>query len=291
MRITPQRSRQIFGNPAPPQTVWEKQFDYFDSELKKVAQKDWRKITGEDLWYYFHDLAYVELQLDLFKYLFPICLNYWYETLMKNQSAACGDAEFHYSLYRGKILEKMMTPRVREAIYNFFHDGLIARIEAERGFIYTKASTPAYAWIQRFNSIGYVAPIINRIWTTWWKLDHSGKAVSAIMYASGLIYLEGENPIFGMWTPEDGGGGPYLNESDASIYDVGWLNENLEFLRNTLSVQYIQKKLKQAADTLQLEPEKNMAYQVAEDAQTRGEVIELCIEDLLTKLSKPLLGK
>ncbi len=185
MRIHPERSRKIFNNPHPPKTIWEKQFDYFDEELQKLAKTDWRSIRDEDLWCYFHDMTYVELQPDLFNYLFPVCLNYWYRSLMKNQPAAQGSAEFHHALYKGNVLQKMTPPAQREAIYQFFHDGFIDRIDRERGFSYCGSLTPAYGWISRFNSIGYIAPIIDRIWLSWWNLDCPGKAVSAIEYATG----------------------------------------------------------------------------------------------------------
>ena len=42
------------------------------------------------------------------------------------------------------------------------------------------------------------------------------------MYASGLIYLKGENPIYKASTPERGGGGPYLTEIDSPLFDRAW---------------------------------------------------------------------
>lgn len=287
MRIDKHRSRKIFNNPKPPGKIWETQFDYFDDELRAIAKKPWQNIKDKDLWYYLHDLAYVELQKDLFEYLFPICLNFWYETLMRNEDASRGDSEFHYALYQGNILDKMVDKNQQKAIYDYFHDGIIDRIEAERGLIYTGSSTPAYSWMQRFNSIGLIAPIIERIWETWWKLDHPGKAVSAIMYASGLIYLEGENPIFGKWTGESGGGGPYLAESDAGIYDAGWLRQNVDYMSQKLTVEYVQERIRTAADLLKNEPEGKIANKIAEDSLTKGDIMQNQIVDLLDEFSKP----
>lgn len=284
MRITPERSRAIFGNPKPPEKVWEEQFDYCNKQLRKLARTDWRSIDYGDLWYYFHDMSYVELQPDLFRYLFPVCLNFWYDSLMRSTSAELGDAEFHYSLRQGNILEKMLTVSQRAAVFEFFHDGFIDRVEAERGFIYTGQRTPAYSWLMRFNSIGLVAPIIERIWSTWWKLDHPGKAVSAIIYATGLVYLKGENPIFSEWTQEGGGGGPYLTESDSGIYDAAWLPENLEFLKETLSVEYIQGMLKGAAAVLAGEPEAELSMRIAEDSGKHEDILQIRIDDLIAGL-------
>jgi len=284
MRISTDRSRIIFGNPVAPARVWEEQFDGFNTALRRLARQDRRNITGDDLWYYLHDLAYVELQPDLFNYLFPVCLNFWYQTLMKNEGASQGDANFHYALHQGRILDRMLTPDQREAVFNFFCDGFIDRIEAERGFIYEGTNTPAYGWLSRFNSLGYIGPIISRIWLSWWNLDHPGKAVSAATYASGLVYLAGENPIFGKWTPDGGGGGPYLTESDACIYGSAWLPENIDFLANILSVSYIQENLQLAAEALRGEPEYPLAARIAADAQSRLEIIAIRIDDLLAGL-------
>src|SRR4051794_19956218 len=72
-----ERARAIFGDPRPPRTVWERQFDYCDADLRRLATTPYDRIDFADLWYYYHDLAYVELQPDLFDYLFPACLVDW----------------------------------------------------------------------------------------------------------------------------------------------------------------------------------------------------------------------
>ena len=64
--------------------------------LHKLAQTPWEKIDFSDLWYYHHDLAYVELQPELFAYLFPVCLMDWHMTLLQNVSCSHGDSEFRY---------------------------------------------------------------------------------------------------------------------------------------------------------------------------------------------------
>src|SRR4051794_22635962 len=107
-RISTDQARAIFGYPAPPSEVRESQFDGFDDDLRRVAQTPWDQIQDGDLWYYLHDLAYMELQPDLFAYLFPVCLNFWYQTLLRSTAAAVGDAEFHYALHHGQVLEKMV---------------------------------------------------------------------------------------------------------------------------------------------------------------------------------------
>jgi hypothetical protein len=289
MRITRDRIVNVLGGEAPkPQSVWEAQFDGFDKELRRMAALDWENIPDEDLWYYFHDLTYVELQPDLFRHLFPKCLRYWHETLFRNESVERGDSDFHRALVHGQIAEKMPSKTEREALYDFFRDAYLDRIEAERGFHYDQSDsgTSANAWILRFNSLGMVAPVIQRIWEPWWALDHPGKAVCAVMYSSGLVYLKGENPIYGVWTPEFGGGGPYLTEADTPIFHSAWRDDNLAFLRETISVNYIIHKLDQAALVLSDCPEAALARRVSVEARTRLDVIEIRIGDLLENLSR-----
>jgi hypothetical protein len=112
--------------PAPkPGKVWEQQFDGNNRELAELAQMDWDKIPDDYFWYYFHDLTYVDLQPDLFRHAFPGCLKYWQETLMRNESAECGDADFHRGLMRGRIAEKMLSEKERRSLHDFFRDGFL----------------------------------------------------------------------------------------------------------------------------------------------------------------------
>lgn len=134
--------------------------------------------------------------------------------------------------------------------------------------MYEPGSNSANAWIYRFNSLGIVAPVIQQIWEAWWTLGHPGKAVCAVMYASGLVYLKG-SPLF-EWT---------------------WRTENLSFLRRTLSVDYLTQQLDRAARTLSDCPEAILARQVANDAKTRKDVIEIRIDDLLENLARLELDK
>src|SRR5687768_8639836 len=124
-RIDWNRARQIFGYPEPPQEVRERQFDYFDDELRQLATTPWDKIDFADLWYYHLDLAYVDLQPEVFAYLFPVCLMDWHHTLQKNESCSHGDSEFHYGLYQGRVLERMLTPEQRKQVSEFFRDSFL----------------------------------------------------------------------------------------------------------------------------------------------------------------------
>lgn len=276
----------VLGKSPKPTVVWQKQFDGFDETLRKLAMCDWDAVPESWFWEYFLDLSYMELQPDLFRHLFPSCLKFWHETLMRNDSASRGDADFHLGLVHGKILTTMMSEQESQRALDFFVDSFLDRVDLERGFIYERKSRSAYAWIERFNTLGIIGPIIPKIWTEWWMLDSPGKAVSAIMYASGLIYLEGENPIYLPWTKEEGGGGPYMTAMDASIFDHAWLASNLDFFRNTLTYEYLADQIALASIRLNDQPEVTMAQKIATDVRKRKGIIETRVSSMIKNLGK-----
>jgi len=276
-----QDCRRIFRDPEPPTTVWEQQFD--GMSLNPVITKDWGDLTITDLYEYWDDLAYVkELQPDLFQYLFPICLAMWHEELMQNRFID----PFYLAMHRSKAFEHLMSERQRQSVYDYMCNALMDRIQQERGFVYAHKNTLVYSWIYTFSNLGALLPLTATIWTRWWALDQPGKAVSALKYASGLVYDPRENLLFPPWTPEQGGGPPNLTELDTCFQD-GWLPENLQFLRETLSAGYICDKLAQAAAVLQDEPESETATRIASDARQRQNIITIRIEELIDGLQHP----
>lgn len=285
--ISWERARGIFGNPKPPQRIWERQFDYDDEALHRIARTPYDEIDFSDLWYYHHDLAYVELQPDLFAYLFPVCLMDWHQTLMQNEACSHGDSEFHYGVWQGNVFEKMMTPEQREAVFEFFRDSFLIRLDAERGFVYSGSKTPAYGWMGRFSSLGIILPGIEKLWNTWWSLNTPGRAVAALQYCSGLMYFEwDENPLFGNWTQAEGGGGPYLSNNDSHIYQAGWLPENLAFLTKALTPDFVKDRVKCAVDCLKNEPEWDTAKRLKDDLPKVEDAIQITIDELLAGLAK-----
>ena len=196
--ISWERASAIFDHPAPPSTVCEHQFDGADDQLEKLARAPYEDIDFSDLWYYHHDLAYVDLQPELFAYLFPVCLMDWHDTLMKNTACSHGDSEFHYGIFHGKVFEKMLTPRQLEAVTMFFRDSFLERLNLEQSFA-AVAQDPfgiwvgTYVWMLRFNSLGFIVPNIGSIWDAWWRLETHGRSIAALQYISDLMYFPGEN--------------------------------------------------------------------------------------------------
>lgn len=268
------RASSIFGDPQPPKFVWERQFDYFDDALQKLATTPYKEIDFGDLWYYHHDLAYAELQPEVFAYLFPVCLMDWHITLQANKSCSHGDSEFHYGLSNGNVLEKMTTASQRQQIADFFCDSLLERLDLERGLHVSGSGATAYGWMFRFNSLGLIMPIIPNIWKAWWALETIGRAVAAVQYLSGFIYYDGENPVFEMWTPDKGGGGPYLCGNDSLIHNKGWMTQNTDFLASVLTLKFVEEHLKHAAVRLDGHPECDMARRLVVEIGDRRDLVE-----------------
>ena len=276
--ITWERAAAIFGNPKPPKTVWEKQFDYNDDDLQRIARTPYEQFDFKDLWYYYHDLAYSKLQPDLFAYLFPVCLMHWHVTLQRNRGCGQGDADFHYGLRQGDILRQMLTPEQRLAVYQFFRDSFLERLDIERGFVRNHSKTPAYGWFHRFSDLGETIPRLDMIWNSWWTMKTPGQAVAVLQYVSGLMYEASENPAFDVWTKEKGGGPP----PRSSYCSSKWLDENVRFLRATLTTDYVLERVTVAVDRLRAEHESALARQFESDLKPRLHRVHRRIADVFT---------
>jgi hypothetical protein len=284
-----ERARAIFGNADPPSHVWEQQFDYMDDDLRRIAATPYRDIDRDDLWYYFHDLSYVELQPELFRYLFPVCLMEWHETLMRNEGCSKGDSDFHRGMRNGSVFEKMLTPAQKHGVVEFFRDCFLQRLDAEPVVVELDSNMTRhpFGWICRFNSLGSVIPNIEELWSPWWRIDTRGRAIAVLKYCSGLIYFEGENKLFGFQAPHYRGYfGPQLWETDSPIYGDRWFAVNVEFLRATLSVEYIFQKIEQATVRLRDTPEYELGRLMMNDAARNHELLESRIAELPNLLAK-----
>lgn len=275
------RAAAIFGHAPAPRRVWQRQFDGDRAALERLAGTSQWQIREADLYRFVDDLNWVpRLQPDLFRYLFPVCLHFWADTLMANRPfIANPGGDFHRALLVGRVLERMATPEERTEVWRFFRDAMLDRLDEERGFRRSgepsrKFSDRANAWLIRFNTLGLLMPGIGRLWNEWWRLETPGRAVAALEYASGLVYIEGMNPMFEPWTPDEGGGGPYLWDIDAAIYDHGWREDNVRFLAKTLTTEYLRERLARIVEVLRDQPEEEMALRVQRDFEESLWIVE-----------------
>lgn len=276
--ITWQRLRSIFGMPKLVYKVTQQQFDDFDDKLMALGRTRHDEINFDDLWYYHHDLAYQTLQPELFAHLFPVCLMDWHLTLQGNQACSHGDSEFHYGIVHGKVMQTMLSDKQRVLVEQVFRDSMLFRIDHERGFVYDGMNTPAYGWMRRLNSLALFSDALPEIWNSWWTVKTPGRAVCLLEYCSGFMYMHGDNPIFGEWNPEAGGGGPYLGSHDSLICDRGWAGRNLDFIRSFLTIERVNDGILKAVEKLRGEPESKLADQIANGITERQELIKSRVE-------------
>jgi hypothetical protein len=184
----------------------------------------------------------------------------------------------------------MLSEQQRDLVEGVFFDSMLYRMDQERGFIYRESTTPAYGWLHRLNSLGLFCRSLPRLWESWWELQTCGRAVCLLQYCSGLMYFTFDNPVFKPWTEEEGGGGPYLWENDSMVYDRGWLDSNIHFLQNFLTVEHVGRAVSQAATVLQGEPEAAIAGQICHDFAGCRQLVASRIAELPSLLSAPNLG-
>lgn len=267
-----ERCREIFGNEPPVRHVWEPEFDYADAELRAMAATEWQLITERQLsCYYVLNLVYHEpMQPELFRYLFPLCLAEWHETILTRGYGDHFEASFLRALRRPYLWQAMMDASQRRQVRLFLIDTMLARIGSERGF------DPAMTWLTTFNDLGSAEPVIRAIWSRWWALDSPGKAVCALQYAAQLIYPLENNPLW----PE---------KWRLLRHPLGdcepWLAENLAFLRGVLTPELLLAGVQAAVEKLHGEPEEGMAARIAQDALDARDIIEIQIEDVLADLA------
>lgn len=279
--VTWQRLRDVFGNPPLAWNVTERQFDYDDEKLKELGRTPHDRINFNDLWYYHHDLAYVELHPELFAHLFPVCLMDWHLTLQANEACSHGDSEFHYGIIQGNVFDTMLTERQRVQVEEVFRDSLLYRIDQELKV--SESPAQALAWIARLNSLGLFLTTLPQLWSDWWRVITRGQAVALLQYCSGLAYFDAENPLFAKLNLRRGEGGPWMWENDSYLRDRGWADANVTFLREFLTVDRVIAGAQQAAAQLQEGPEGAAAAKMSGDLASRRELIAARV-DALPKL-------
>lgn len=282
--ITWKRLKAIFGNPKPVEHVTQHQFDYNDYKLKELALTKHEEIDFGDMWYYHHDLCYVELQPELFNYLFPVCLMDWHRSLLANDACSHGDSEFHRAIITGNVLEKMLTSTRRDAVNRVFVDSMLFRLDQERFLGWDHGRSTAYGWITRLNSLGMFFDQLPEIWLQWWKVESVGHALCIMEYCSALMYFYFENPVI----PQIEGwsrGGPYLWVNDSQMCDRGWSEENIGFLKGFLTLDRVKATVAKAKDVLLDQPEGNLALRMWNDLQKSSGLIVSRIDELPTLLS------
>jgi hypothetical protein len=285
--------REIFGNPEPLACVTERQFDEADQDLTEMSRLPWHEIGPKYWWYYLMDLAYVPLQQDLFDYLFPCFLCTWREGLDLRRSQPESESDFYYAMHKGSVMSKMIGHERRDAIFDWMTDGFCAALDTIKpteivARDISNEDLHFFPWT--FNALGQSVPILAPILNRLLRDLTPGKCRYWLTIAAGLAWPENETPWISPWTRVIGGGGVYLTESAASIYDSGYLETNLAAYRERVTLDVVRLVLEDATAILTVGDEPEMIELCLARFKSHRAGMEAKFEWYLDSLAKPDLG-
>lgn len=286
MRASYERANALFGSWGPFRgVVWEEQFDGIDV-LDELAQCPWPAVVQIPLSYYLDDLKYVEpLQSEVFRYLFPVCLTVSHLAIVDSKEpSGYLEPEVMDAIAQGGW-RKMATPEQEAGTYEFLADSLLDRLDLVRGMSQGLQVEPEpfdhpYHWLWRLNALGTILPDVGLVWDEWWSMRSPGFAVAAAKYTWGLMRSDSPGEVA---YPESPQGSDYWQSSLNP--DPGWRPENVRFLRDRLSVDYLIGRMDEAAQVLRGQPEEPVVRAVLDELPRFAWVVERRITELLDLLS------
>ena len=259
--------RSSLGATRPPHTVTQEAFEHNDGHLRRLVRlQAGERPDGNDLFAYMEDLRYTEIQTSLFVYLLPICLEVWRSDMCGIDTSYAGVVEHFYAVLADRhVFDVHLTTKQTGVVSDFMRQAILEEIDEQRGLEFQGSKVRPYRWVGELTTYGVLLPDVEQLWTEWWSLHTTGRAVAAIQYISCLMYPENENPVFAPWTPNDGGGPPRLWGFEGHLYEHRWLEPNVSFLRKMLSVNSVGNLLSLAVSHLAGGPEHRVATRVQED--------------------------
>jgi len=265
-----------------PKAILQQPFDYDPGHYQRLCHLEGNRPNPVDLIDYALDMTYMELQPDLLRHLLPVLLEAWRQDLFEGEAANFGGfvEDFWPALLWGKALHGCLSDTERGEVMRFMRDTILDRLDAEDSPAFSGMRASPYRWIFSLVSFGVVFADIESLWTEWWQMKTSGHALAAFQYASVLLYEEDKNPVFASWTKDKGGGPPCLWECGCHIYDAGWREENLQFLRRTLSVEYIEQRLRAAQGMIKSAAPNSVATRMLADLPAHATLLALRIKQL-----------
>jgi hypothetical protein len=254
------------GVTRPPEKVTQEAFEGNDRHLRRLARlRPGEVADGDDLWEYVHDLRNTDIQTPLFVYLLPFCLEVWRDDLRGVESHGGMVEHFYAVLADRHVFDLQLNESQGEAVSEFMRQAILEEIDNQRGLTYHGSRAKPYRWFRALTTYAVLRPDVGRLWNLWWTLETVGRAVAAVQYISCLMYGENENPVFAPWTRDGGGGPPVLWEFEGHLYSHRWLQPNVDFLKETVTFQRVDKVLASAVVRLAGEPEHDIATTVRND--------------------------
>jgi hypothetical protein len=285
MRASLHKIAKLMRSSRVPKSITQEPFDYDSSHYKRLCNLQGSQPATSDLIDYAFDMTYMEIQPELLRHLMPVLLHAWKRDLFEGDAAGFGGyvEQFWPALLKGKTFQ-VLTESNGAAVMQYKADSILDRLDVENSLTFSGMRASPYTWIQAVVSFGVVFPDIRSVWTEWWEMKTQGHAVAAFQYASALLYENDKNPVFLPWTRDKGGGPPALWECGCHMFGVGWREENLSFLKRTLSVDYFERRLQMALRQIQIERSKDIAMRILSDLPNQRTLLALRIEELFRLL-------
>lgn len=275
------------GATKPPEKVTQEPFEGNDRHLRRLVRlRPGAQADAKDLWEYIRDLRYTDIQGSLLVFLLPFCLEAWRKDLRGMDDSYGGVIEHFYPVLADRqIFESHLTAKQSAVVSEFMRQTILEEMDDQRGLAYEGSRTRPYRWFRALTTYGVLRPDLPHLWSAWWKVETVGRAIAVVQYVSCLMYQENENPVFAPWTSDRGGGPPCLWEFEGLLYAHRWMEPNVDFLKETLTVKGVGETLGRALERLVGQEDYNSALAMRED-------FPLCVEILKTRCAElpQLLG-
>ena len=285
---------EIFGEPKSPPVITEKQFDDWNEGLLITSKKSWHEINEDDYWHYLMDLRYVDLQQDLFDYVFPAFLIRWWEGQLMRTGGPASECDFYDAIDHGEVFRMMMDDTRRRMVYDWMIEGYIQGVDQWSGNLSTAYNPNGpdnlHGPLSSFHALGQSIPILPQILTKLMNIATEGRAQFWLVLATGIVWVENEVPYIPKLEPDAGGGGVYILFSATVIYDHGYLPENLEALRKGLTLEFLLEAMLRGTEILSNPKQKDWAADVRTLLMTEPITYKKRLDSFLNYLSQPNLG-
>ncbi len=286
--------RVIFGDPTPPKRITQQQFDGAQDDLIRTATKGWHEVDQSDYWHYLLDLCYVDLQQDLFDYLFPAFLVRWWEGQLNRLGGPESECDFYRAIDHGQVLAKMMNESRRQQVLGWIVDAYMEGVDAWSNNLsvthISQGPNDLHGPLWSFNALGQSVPVTQAILQQLADISTIGRAQWWLVFATGIAWNENECPAVPEWTPVGGGGGVYITESAASIFDHGFLPENLEAIKSFLDNDRLTTVLERSVTMIPSFPHGDWAQMTLEECLHHPQRVATRVANFIHLLELPDLG-
>jgi hypothetical protein len=273
----------------PPRRITQEPLDRDPSHYARLCDRA-QPASLSDLCDYADDLSCgVPIQVELLTFLLPICLHAWQQSL----SAVDGRFDTYIERFDGALarnagFRELLKPRKYSAVGQFVCEAILQRISLETHLRFDCPQDAPYQWIAALATVGTAFPIVGDLWSRWWACSNEGHARGVLQYLSLLMYPDDGHPVFVRSPPQPGANPPLPWEPRGFVFDRCWLPENINFLRTTLTPEYAQQSLLTACARLEGKDNSGNAQRMLADLEVARPRLELRIEELLYRLSRPL---